>query len=550
MPPPPSQAILPGGSFQTALAHASTENGSKPQSTSDTAKSSARATAEDSSADGVDTKSASLAEPEGGKVADPGTGHAQTTSDATEADASGGAGSASAGGPTGVTVSAAVESASVAYFRQAMVGSLATGAVTTGAGSASSSINAADVPAANTATGGRSTRPDRAKGQAESKNAVAAVAIPAVGDLVRLAAVNLVSLPGTGHGQESGASENSVKTAASENSAATHGKTAAAIDGAGVGDEGAASLPGGAAGDQQGSLVQAPGASFESAMDLSMVSGVSANSELTSHADMGLPAGNSMGAGSAATAPVSSRATDGVSSTKSVTTGLADASWHAANDSQSGQSPQADASKTGSEIVFSKAVENGAAQATLQTVLTPIGSHENATAQSATAGSPDSAHAGKAQDLPAAAHLMAGEGTPASGINSAKLIQTMGETEMHVGMHSAEFGDISIRTSLSQLQMVTHISLDHNDLSQMISSHLSTMQTKLGEEYGLHASIEVNSQGAPFSGGQGDSPQREQQSPGRSGSGGGVGPAELSESVSSVAGLPSAGSGHGLDITV
>jgi hypothetical protein len=531
VPPPPSQAILPGGSFQTALAHASTENGSKPQSTSDTAKSSARATAEDSSADGVDTKSASLAEPEGGKVADPGTGHAQTTSDATEADASGGAGSASAGGPTGVTVSAAVESASVAYFRQAMVGSLATGAVTTGAGSASSSINAADVPAANTATGGRSTRPDRAKGQAESKNAVAAVAIPAVGDLVRLAAVNLVSLPGTGHGQESGASENSVKTAASENSAATHGKTAAAIDGAGVGDEGAASLPGGAAGDQQGSLVQAPGASFESAMDLSMVSGVSANSELTS-------------------APVSSRATDGVSSTKSVTTGLADASWHAANDSQSGQSPQADASKTGSEIVFSKAVENGAAQATLQTVLTPIGSHENATAQSATAGSPDSAHAGKAQDLPAAAHLMAGEGTPASGINSAKLIQTMGETEMHVGMHSAEFGDISIRTSLSQLQMVTHISLDHNDLSQMISSHLSTMQTKLGEEYGLHASIEVNSQGAPFSGGQGDSPQREQQSPGRSGSGGGVGPAELSESVSSVAGLPSAGSGHGLDITV
>jgi hypothetical protein len=265
---------------------------------------------------------------------------------------------------------------------------------------------------------------------------------------------------------------------------------------------------------------------------------------------MGLPAGHPMGTGSAATAPASSKATDGASNTKNVATGMADTAWHAASDSQTSQSLQADASKTGAGVVFSKTLENTAAQTTLQTVLTPVGSHESAAAQRATAGAPDSAQAGKSQDLPTSVHQTAGEGMPASGINSAKLIQTMGETEMHVGMHSAEFGDISIRTSLSQQQMVTQISLDHNDLSQTISSHLSAVQAKLGEEYGLHASIVVNSQGAPLSGGQGNSPQRDQQSSGRSGSGVGIEPAERSEGVSSVVGLPSAGSGHGLDITV
>jgi len=225
---------------------------------------------------------------------------------------------------------------------------------------------------------------------------------------------------------------------------------------------------------------------------------------------------------------------------------MADPVWHAASDSQTVQSLQADAPATG----ILRASENGPAQTTLQGVLTPVGSHESATTQRTTTGSPDSAHAERAQDLPASAHLVAGEGTPASGINSAKLIQTMGQTEMHVGMHSVEFGDISIRTSLSQQQMVTQISLDHNDLSQAISSHLSTVQAKLGEEYGVRASIEINNQGAPLSGGQGNSQPRDQQSSGHYSSGARAGPAERSENVSSVVGLSSAGSGHGLDITV
>jgi hypothetical protein len=542
--PPPSQAVSSGGSFQTVLAHASTENRSEPQSTRDAAMSPAHARAEGSSSDGADAKSTSLAGPEGGKVADPGVGNAQTTSDATEAGASAAAGTRSTDALAGTTVSAAGQTSSDANFWHSMVGSFATDA-----GSESSSVHALDVPATNTATSGLSTKQDRSKAQPEIRKAAAATAVPTVADPGRLPAVNLVSLPGTVHGQENGFSEHSVKNAASENSAGTHARTAAPIDGAGGGEAGAAPLPSSVAGNPQGILVQVSVEPFEAGMDLSMAPGLLADSEPTRIADIGLPACNPMGTGSATTGAASSKVIDGASNTKSVATGT-DAAWHAANDGQTAQSLQAEASKTGAGLVISRAVENDGAQTTLQTVLTPGGSHESATAQRATAGAPDSAHPGKTQDLPASAHLLVGEGTPASGINSAKLIQTMGETEMHVGMHSAEFGDISIRTSLSQQQMVTQISLDHNDLSQAISSHLSTVQAKLGEEYGLHASIEINNQGAPLSGGQGNSPHRDQQPPGRSSSGGGMGPAERSESVSSIVGLPSAGSGHGLDIRV
>jgi hypothetical protein len=102
------------------------------------------------------------------------------------------------------------------------------------------------------------------------------------------------------------------------------------------------------------------------------------------------------------------------------------------------------------------------------------------------------------------------EALATSSINTAKLMQTMSESEMHIGMHTAEFGEISIRTTIAQQQMVAQISLDHSGLSQAISDHVSTMQTKLGEDYGLNASIEVHSLGSSLSGEPDQSSQREQ----------------------------------------
>jgi hypothetical protein len=102
------------------------------------------------------------------------------------------------------------------------------------------------------------------------------------------------------------------------------------------------------------------------------------------------------------------------------------------------------------------------------------------------------------------------ETAPTQGINTANVIQKMGETEMHVGMHSAEFGEISIRTTVSQQQMITQISVDHGDLGKAISAHIPTIEAKLGGELGIRALVEVNQSGMSFSGERNSSPQKEQ----------------------------------------
>jgi hypothetical protein len=77
-------------------------------------------------------------------------------------------------------------------------------------------------------------------------------------------------------------------------------------------------------------------------------------------------------------------------------------------------------------------------------------------------------------------------------------------------MRSAEFGDISIRTSVSQQQVTTQISLDHGELSKAISAHIPAMQEKMGNEYGRSAVVEVNHSGMAFSGERGPSQHQEQ----------------------------------------
>ena len=108
-------------------------------------------------------------------------------------------------------------------------------------------------------------------------------------------------------------------------------------------------------------------------------------------------------------------------------------------------------------------------------------------------------HHGDGAESPASQPWVESESAGMSGISTAQLIQTMGETQMRVGMHSNEFGDISIRTVVSQQQMQAQISVDHNELGNALSAHIPSIQTKLGSEYGLHATIEVNQSGASFS---------------------------------------------------
>jgi hypothetical protein len=99
-------------------------------------------------------------------------------------------------------------------------------------------------------------------------------------------------------------------------------------------------------------------------------------------------------------------------------------------------------------------------------------------------------------------------GTP--GVNAARVIQTMSESEMRVGMHSVEFGEISVRTLVSQQQLVAQITVDHRDLGAAIFSHIPLAQAKLGNDYGIHASIEVNQSGTSFAGDR-QNPQQQSQ---------------------------------------
>ncbi len=142
-------------------------------------------------------------------------------------------------------------------------------------------------------------------------------------------------------------------------------------------------------------------------------------------------------------------------------------------------------------------------------VLSTATAHADAqTASSTTTSDATPSHVSDARNLPADP---ANTSLPAAGaaINTARVIQNMNETEMRVGMRSTEFGDISIRTMVTQQQMQTQISVDHSELVSALTAHIPSVQAKLGADYGLHASIEVSQGGASFSNNQGQSSQKD-----------------------------------------
>lgn len=230
---------------------------------------------------------------------------------------------------------------------------------------------------------------------------------------------------------------------------------------------------------------------------------------------------------------------------------------NAQSSAQSSQATQADPSHTAD--VAARTADNAApqtqslaqaqalTQAQAQTIPVPAAAAA-ATAQRGPDVPETTAGPGEQQGVPAPTHPDGSEAVATSGVNTAKLMQAMGESEMRVGMRSSEFGDISIRTTITPEQMVTRISLDHSDLSQAISAHVSTMQTKLGEDFGLNASIEVHNMGSQLSGEQDQSSQREQGALNSSAQSGRVQVAPEEEAGMIPAALANAGNGNRLDI--
>ena len=83
----------------------------------------------------------------------------------------------------------------------------------------------------------------------------------------------------------------------------------------------------------------------------------------------------------------------------------------------------------------------------------------------------------------------------ASDITSARLIQSVNQSEMRVGLRSNEFGDISIRTSTNRDVLSAQISLDHDELAKTLVAHLPELQSKVGGTQPMEVRVDMNGQG-------------------------------------------------------
>jgi hypothetical protein len=94
------------------------------------------------------------------------------------------------------------------------------------------------------------------------------------------------------------------------------------------------------------------------------------------------------------------------------------------------------------------------------------------------------------------AHISTAVPQALPAINTAKLIQTMGQSEMRVGMRTNEFGNISIRTSATRDLISAQISLDHGELASTLAAHLPEMQARLGGNQAVDVRIDMNREGS------------------------------------------------------
>jgi len=82
-----------------------------------------------------------------------------------------------------------------------------------------------------------------------------------------------------------------------------------------------------------------------------------------------------------------------------------------------------------------------------------------------------------------------------SSVSNAQLIQSAQHSEMRVGMQSAEFGNISISTSLNHQALSAQISTDHLELGRALAVHMPAIEEKLSSAYGVQARVEVRDGG-------------------------------------------------------
>lgn len=77
-------------------------------------------------------------------------------------------------------------------------------------------------------------------------------------------------------------------------------------------------------------------------------------------------------------------------------------------------------------------------------------------------------------------------------INAARLIQSMNNSEMRVGIHSNDFGNISISASTNRDAISAQIALEHTELAKQITANLPEIREALGNR---HLNVQVVASG-------------------------------------------------------
>jgi hypothetical protein len=112
-------------------------------------------------------------------------------------------------------------------------------------------------------------------------------------------------------------------------------------------------------------------------------------------------------------------------------------------------------------------------------------------------GQDGKASTGAATDASAPAAQFPAPGDAMPGVSSAHLVQSVNSSEMRLGMQSAEFGNISISTSLNHQALSAQISIDHSELGRALAVHLPAIEEKLGTAYGVQAKVELRDSNTP-----------------------------------------------------
>ena len=136
----------------------------------------------------------------------------------------------------------------------------------------------------------------------------------------------------------------------------------------------------------------------------------------------------------------------------------------------------------------------------------PNSSHSTSASDLKSSGNPPETAAVPGHDADET-HLPDGAGVPVT-VNSARLVERIRDSEMNLNMRSADLGDVAIHTAMSHEHLSAQISLEHADLGKAIAGEVQALQSKLSQEHGIQASIDVQQQGQSFSG-NGGQPQQQ-----------------------------------------